>query len=374
MHFYIEQYAKNRNQGLDYLKIGDREQARYHFLQAAKYLLTAARRSDPGLRRIRWEKGLRLRDLALSLDRRTGKSIPGSEATGAKRAPAGNHEGDLTPENRWIVSEKPNVRFDQIAGLDDVKEAFNLRVIYPIRHPGAAGRFRKKAGGGILLYGPPGTGKTMIARAVATELDAQFLNVRSSNIMSQWVGVAEQNLARLFEVARRYPVSVIFLDEAEALVGRRGGQSTVMNRVVPEFLSQVDGLESKTNCILLMGATNRPWDMDEAALRTGRFGERFYVGLPDLAAREWILHYNLDGIPMDPAIDLHGAAVKLDGYSGADIAGVCMKATDFPFRRQIRSGADTILTASDLERAIVEVPPSVNQSMLDRYRKFSESG
>ena len=212
----------------------------------------------------------------------------------------------------------------------------------------------------------------MIAKAIATELDAQFLNVKSSNIMSQWVGVAEQNLARLFEVARRYPISVIFLDETEALVGKRGGQSTVMNRVVPEFLSQVDGLDPKVNCILLMGATNRPWDMDEAAMRTGRFGEKFYVGLPDPAAREQILHFNLDGIPMEPGVDFRLLAEKLDGYSGADIAGVCIKATDFPFRRQIGTGAETLLTVADLEQAIREVPPSVSQSMLERYRKFAE--
>jgi len=369
MQFLLEQYARNKDQGLDYLKVGDGEQARYHLLMAAKYLLKAAQESEPNLRRIRHEKALRLRDLALSCKIR--KPSPAKGAVPAGTAAAKDQDGDLTPESKWIVSEKPNVRFDQIAGLDDVKEAINLRVIYPFRHPEAATRFKKQAGGGMLLYGPPGTGKTMIAKAVATELDAQFLNVKSSNIMSQWVGVAERNLARLFEVARRYPVSVVFLDETEALVGKRGSQSTVMNRVVPEFLSQVDGLDPKVNCILLMGATNRPWDMDEAALRTGRFGEKFYVGLPDAAAREQMLHFNLDGIPMESGVDFHALALKLDGYSGADIAGVCIKATDYPFRRQIRSGAEATVTIADLEQAIKEVPPTVNAAMLDRYRRFA---
>jgi transitional endoplasmic reticulum ATPase len=368
MQFLLEQYSKNKDQGLDYLKVGDYEQARHHLLSAAKYLLKAALASEPALQKIRHQKALQLRDLAASLQ---GKKKTRARGEGAG-APAKDQDGELTPEYKWIVSEKPNVRFDQIAGLVDVKEAINLRVIYPFHHPEAAIRFKKRAGGGMLLYGPPGTGKTMIAKAIATELDAQFLNVKSSNIMSQWVGVAEQNLARLFEVARRYPVTVIFLDETEALVGKRGSQSTVMNRVVPEFLSQVDGLDPKTNCILLMGATNRPWDMDEAAMRTGRFGEKFYVGLPDTAAREQILHFNLDGIPMAPEVDFPALAGKLEGYSGADISGVCIKATDFPFRRQIGSGADAILTLADLEQAIQEVPPSVNQAMLDRYRKFAE--
>jgi len=369
MQFLLEQYGRNRDQGLDYLKVGEYEQARFHLLAAAKFLLRAAQESGDGLKEIRYEKALRLRDLALTL---RGKRSFACGPAVSKAASAKDHDGDLTPESKWIVSEKPNVRFDQIAGLDDVKEAINLRVIYPFRHPEAASRFKKKAGGGMLLYGPPGTGKTMIAKAIATELDAQFLNVKSSNIMSQWVGVAEQNLARLFDVARRYPISVVFLDETEALVGKRGGQSTVMNRVVPEFLSQVDGLDPKVNCILLMGATNRPWDMDEAALRTGRFGEKFYVGLPDLAAREQILHFNLDGIPMEAGIDFRALAAKLDGYSGADIAGVCTRATDFPFRRQIGSGNQTLLLLADVLQAIEQVPPSVNRAMLDRYQKFAE--
>ncbi len=364
MQFYLEQYNRNKDQGIDYLKVKDYHQARYHLLTAAKYLLMAARHSEPKLRDIRHNKGLRLRDMALSL--KSEKPAPARTGLSAK-----DQDEDLTPENKWIVSEKPNVLFEQIAGLEDVKEAINLRVIYPFRHPEAALRFKKKPGGGILLYGPPGTGKTMIAKAVATELDAQFLNVKSSNVMSQWVGVAERNLARLFEVARRYPVSVIFLDETEALVGKRGGQSTVMNRVVPEFLSQVDGMDPRANCILLMGATNRPWDMDEAALRTGRFGEKFYVGLPEAPAREQILRFNLNGIPAEPGVDLQALAQRLEGYSGADIVGICTKATDYPFQRQIRSGAEAILTRADLDRAQADVPPSVSPTMLERYRKFA---
>lgn len=156
-------------------------------------------------------------------------------------------------------------------------------------------------------------------------------------------------------------------------MGKRGGNSTVMNRVIPEFLAQVDGLDPKENCILLMGATNRPWDIDEAALRTGRFGERFFVGLPELAAREQILHANLDGIPMEAGVDLHAVAVQLEGYSGADIAGLCIKATDFPFRRQIRSGADAVVTRSDVSQAVGEVSPTVTASMLERYRRFEET-
>ena len=371
MQFYLDLYARNKDQGLDYLKADEREQARYHLLLAAKYLLKAAHQSEAKLRKIRWEKALRLRDMALAIkaDKAARKSAP---SPGKAPAADQDKDDDLTPEAKWIVSEKPNIRFDQIAGLGDVKEAINLRVIYPLRHPEIAERFKKRPGGGLLLFGPPGTGKTMIAKAIATELDAQFFNVKCSNIMSQWVGVAEQNLAKLFDAAARYPVSVVFLDETEALVSRRGGNSTVMNRVIPEFLAQVDGLERHKNAILLLGATNRPWDMDEAALRPGRFGEKFYVGLPDAAAREQILRFNLDGVPMEDGIDLKALAERLDGYSGADIFGICVKATDLPFHRQIRSGADATVTASDLDQAARDVHPTVSASDLVRYRKFLE--
>src|SRR5579871_824412 len=219
MRFQIEQYERNRDLGMAELKAGNAATARFHLLQAAKFLPQAAEASPEDLRNVRHEKALQLKGLALSLSVDKPKAVP---------APAADHESGSGAD--WLVTEKPNVRFQDIAGLDDVKEAIELRVIAPFRHPEVAERFRKKTGGGILLYGPPGTGKTMIARAVATELDAHFFNVKSSNIMSQWVGVAEKNLATLFANARQHPISVIFLDETEALISRRGSQSTVMNR------------------------------------------------------------------------------------------------------------------------------------------------
>lgn len=373
MQFFIDQYVRSRNQGLDYLKVGDHAEARHHLLMAAKYLLEAARRSEPSLAEVRRESAMKLRDLALNIpdQPRVPKTPVADRGTTAEGK---DDEEGLTAEAKWLLSEKPNIRFDQIAGLDDVKEAIDLRLVHPFRHPEVAKRFKKKAGGGLLLYGPPGTGKTMIAKAVATELDAQFLSVKCSSIMSQWVGVAEKNIAKLFDVARRYPVVVVFLDETEALVGKRGGHSTVMNRVIPEFLAQIDGVDGSKNAILLLGATNRPWDMDEAALRTGRFGERFYVSLPNAAARGQILHFNLDGIPMADDVDLADFADMLDGYSGADIVGICREATDYPFHRQIRSGAETVLMRDDLDRARNELKPSVTPAQLDRYRRFGETG
>jgi transitional endoplasmic reticulum ATPase len=362
MRFHLEQSELHQREALAAIRAREFGRGRKELLLAARYLLEAAREAEPALRRARAEKAQRIKQQADSLPEDSTHKLA------IESGNQGEHSG--TGEQEWMLSETPNVHFDDVAGLDDVKQAIQLRVIYPLRHPEVARRFNKRAGGGILLYGPPGTGKTLIARAIATELDARFFNVKASNIMSPWVGVAEKNFARLFDSARKYPVAVIFLDETEALVGKRGSHSTVMNRVIPEFLAQLDGVEKNQNSILLVGATNRPWDMDEAALRTGRFGEQFYVGLPDLAAREQILSLHLSGVPGSETLDVRMLAEKLEGYSGADISGVCLKATDLPFRREIDSSRPESVTQGDLERAIREVQPSVDHNQLNRYERF----
>jgi len=287
------------------------------------------------------------------------------------KAPAQDDE-DEPQGDRWIVSDPPKTGFDDVAGLEDVKRVINLRVIYPLRHPEATSRFHKRAGGGVLLYGSPGTGKTMIARAIACELDAAFFSVKCSDIMSKWVGSAERNIKELFSSARKHERSVIFMDETEAIVSRRGGGSTVMDRVIPEFLAQVDGLEKRENMLLLLGATNRPWDMDEAALRPGRFDELIYVPLPDKPARLKILEINLKDVPAEPDVTLDDLAGRLEGYSGADIKGFTAVLTDYPYQRQIETGREQAVTIQDVESALGRVRPSVSDRMLARYEQYRQ--
>jgi transitional endoplasmic reticulum ATPase len=209
----------------------------------------------------------------------------------------------------------------------------------------------------------------MMAKAVAGEIDATFFAVRCSNLMSKWVGEAERNVAELFTSARSCSRAVVFLDEAEALLPRRGGDSPVMNRLVPEFLSQVDGLAGGES-MLLLGATNRPWDMDEAALRQGRFGDLIYVGLPDLEARQEILRKALDGVPVSPAVSVKELAVSLEGFSGADLVGIAQRLKDRPFEREIVTGRQSQIEAGDVEAVLSASRPSVTGAMLARYRAF----
>ena len=363
--FLLRSFETHKAKGLAAYRAGELRAARHNLLKAAEYLFLLAARSKEPLRSTRKTHARKLLEMA--------KKLP----VNAAKAPAGESDGASADAARWIVTKKPDVSFGDVSGLDDVKDEIRRLVIYPFQHPEATERFRKQAGGGVLLYGPPGTGKTMIAKAIAAEIDAVFFTVRCSDIMSKWFGEAEQNLKALFDEARAQARAVIFLDEVEAIVAKRGQGSTVMDRVIPEFLSQLDGLGTESACLLMLGATNRPWDMDEAALRAGRFGRTIYVGLPDLAARRAILAKALDDVPVADDVNLDELAEQLDGYSGADIAGprgLVDTATDFPYERAIAGDENAVLTADDLQRAVEIVKPTVSKQMLARYNAFARTG
>ncbi|MBN1917821.1 MAG: ATP-binding protein [Verrucomicrobia bacterium] len=363
--FLLHSFEAHKAKGLAAYRGGERRAARHNLLKAAEYLFLLAAKSREPLRSTRKTHARTLLEMAKKLPLDPAKVLDGEPG------------GTSADAARWIVTEKPGVSFDGVAGLDDVKDEIRRLVIHPFQHPEATERFRKQAGGGVLLYGPPGTGKTMIAKAIAAEIDAVFLTVRCSDILSKWFGEAEQNLKALFAEARSHDRAVIFLDEVEAIVARRGQGSTVMDRVIPEFLSQLDGLGTESACLLVLGATNRPWDLDEAALRAGRFGRTIYVGLPNLAARRAILAQTLEDVPVADDVNLDALAEQLDGYSGADIAGprgLIDTATDFPYERAIAGDENAVLIRNDLQRALGIVKPTVSKQMLARYSAFAHAG
>jgi len=363
--FYLDTFQRLYKRGLEAYRSGDLKRARTDLLRSAEMLLKLAAGSSGRLRSTRKAKAHQILELAKSIDPKGGP-----RAAGKRPIQAGEDQESEEGGEKWIVATVPDVRMADVAGLEDVKAAIQKRVIYPFKHPEITRKYRKRAGGGVLLYGPPGTGKTMIAKAIANEVGATFFAVKCSDIMSKWVGEAEQNLKRLFDAARAEERAVVFMDETEAIVSRRGGGSTVMNRVIPEFLSQVDGLQGQRGGLLLLGATNRPWDMDEAALRPGRFDERIYVPLPDLAARRKILADALAGIPLAEGIDVDAVAADTEGYSGADLVALCEAAKDRPYEREIQTGVPQRLEIEDLHEAIESVRPSVSRRQLKRYETF----
>jgi len=357
--------SRHLQQGLAAQNTGNLDEARKHYLEAARLLHAEARSSaSAALRRERYVQGQRVLEKAKEIAERLAQQP--EKPAGRVRAEAGE---EAPP---WLLAERPNVRFDDVAGLDDVKEQIYVKLIHPFTHPEEARRFGIRPGGGILLYGPPGTGKTYVARAVAGELDAAFFVARSSDLMSQWFGKAEQNIAALFAAARKEARSVIFLDEVEALVPKRSSTgSSVMPRVVAEFLSQTQSIGGENeNAVLLMGATNEPWAIDPAALRPGRFDELIYVGLPDYPARLRLLELNLNDRPLSASLHLDVLAELSEGFSGADIAYLCAKASERAFLDAVEMNWVRSIELSDFKAVLAERRPSVTPEQLRKYKAF----
>ena len=211
--------------------------------------------------------------------------------------------------------------------MDEVKKQIRLRLIEPVKNPELAEKYGLKTGGGVLLYGPPGTGKTFIARAVAGELDLPFYMITAADVFGKYVGESEKNIRDLFVNARKNPLSVVFIDELEVLFGKRTENiHETTQKVISVILQELDGVSQNKNPMLLMGATNTPWKVDEAFLRPGRFDILAFVDLPDLAARKQILKsaFKQGKLPMEEGL-IDYIAENTKRYSGADLNGVVMK-------------------------------------------------
>ena len=275
-----------------------------------------------------------------------------------------------TGDNKFNGSNVPNTSFEDIAGLEDVKEAVMYKAIYPHRYPELYEKLRKRSGGGILLYGLPGTGKTLIAEAIAHETGASFFPVKCSDLGSKWFGETEQNIRDVFEAAREAKNAVIFFDEIEAYASNRR-ENSAMERSIPEFLAQMQGVGESSNQerILIIGATNKPWRLDGAFLRPGRFDDKIYVPLPDEKARRKIIDDRVLGVPMEEGIDFETLAKITDGYNGADMDYLCEKAKEFALHRVIQDkDTNETLTKEDFDLAI----ECVKSSVLDVDRKEME--
>ncbi len=353
--YLCDRFVEAKEEGLRALRRGDREEAQRRFLGASEYLYRLAAISEGDVKKSRLANAKAFQELAQ-------KAKDGTAAT------------EATAEESFAPAAPPAVRLRDVAGLADAKEELALRLILPRTYPEKAQLFGIELGGGVLLYGPPGTGKTLLARAVAGEVEAPFYTVKPSEIMSKWVGEAEKNVARLFTTARANPISVIFIDEIEALVPRRSeNRASVMTRVVPQILSELEGFDRGAGSLLFLGATNEPWALDPAALRPGRFDAQVYVGLPDAEAREEILRLNIEGRPLAPDVDLAVLAASLDGRSGADLRKLCRQAAALAFMRSLHGEGEELITAEDLDRAAEKSPPTVTQELLVRFETWRAS-
>jgi vacuolar protein-sorting-associated protein 4 len=231
-----------------------------------------------------------------------------------------------------ILTEKPNIKWEDVAGLEAAKEALKEAVILPIKFPHLF-TGKRQPWKGILLYGPPGTGKSYLAKAVATEANSTFFSVSSSDLVSKWMGESERLVKQLFNLARENRPSIIFIDEIDALCGPRGeGESEASRRIKTELLVQMDGVGNDSKGVLILGATNIPWQLDAAIRR--RFQRRVHISLPDLPARMRMFEIAVGTTPCELKADDYKTLGKLsEGYSGSDIAIAVQDALMQPVRK-----------------------------------------
>ncbi len=271
---------------------------------------------------------------------------------------------------REVMVQVPNVGWGDIGGLDDAQLRLREGVELPLRNPEAFHRLGIRPAKGFLLYGPPGTGKTLLAKAVAKEAEANFIAIKSSDLLSKWFGESEQQIARLFARARQVAPCVIFIDEIDSLVparGSGGGEPQVTARVVNTILAEMDGME-ELQSIVVIGATNRPALVDPALLRPGRFDELIYVGTPDVAGREHILRIHTEKMPMASDIDLAAIARLTDRFTGADLEDVVRRAGLVAIRRH--GEAVTTVDAANFAEALEDSRATVTAEMEEEYLKM----
>jgi SpoVK/Ycf46/Vps4 family AAA+-type ATPase len=269
-------------------------------------------------------------------------------------------EGGHAEADAWEVERAP-VTLADVGGLEEVKERLEVAFLAPLRNPELRRLYKKDLRGGLLLYGPPGCGKGFIARALAGELQAGFLEVSINDVLDMYIGNSEQNLHDIFVTARRNAPTVLFFDELDAL-GRKRSQlsNNAMRTTVNQLLHELDGVGSQNENVFVLGATNHPWDVDPALRRPGRFDRTLLVLPPDEPAREAIFRTHLKERPV-AAIDLRRLAARSDGYSGADIAHVCESAAEKAMIEAVRSGGEPrLIEMRDLEAALAEVRPSLD--------------
>jgi transitional endoplasmic reticulum ATPase len=269
---------------------------------------------------------------------------------------------------REVLIEIPNVTYEDIGGLNDVKQELVEAVEWPLKHKDAFTRLGVKPPKGVLMYGPPGTGKTLLAKAVAHESEANFILVKGPELLSKWVGESEKAVRKVFEKARQTSPTIIFFDEIDSLAPRRGlnSDSNVTERVVNQLLTEMDGLQ-ELNDIVIIAATNRPDIMDTALLRPGRFDRIIHVPVPEKKSRRQIFEVHLKEMPIAKNVDINHLVDKTEGYVGADIEAVCREAAILALREDIKSKE---VGEKFFEDALNKVRPSVTKDIEQSYREL----
>jgi transitional endoplasmic reticulum ATPase len=272
---------------------------------------------------------------------------------------------------REVLVETPNIKWEDVGGLDSTKQELKEAVEWPMKFPDSFKRIGIRPPRGLLLYGPPGTGKTLLAKAVAKESEANFIQIKGPSLLSMWVGKSEEGVRKIFERARQVSPCIVFFDEIDSLASRRGLEegTRVTERVLNQLLAEMDGIEDLSN-VIVVGATNRPDMLDPALLRPGRFDRILLVGSPDAKGRLEILKIHTKNMPLNKDVKLDSLAEKTEGYVGADIENLVREAAMLALRENIESKE---VKKKHFDEALNKVRASVGKGDIEKYKKIEEN-
>jgi transitional endoplasmic reticulum ATPase len=271
---------------------------------------------------------------------------------------------------REVLVETPNITWKDVGGLSKVKQELKEAVEWPIKYPDSFTKLGISPPRGILIYGPPGTGKTLLAKAVAKESEANFIQVKGPSLLSMWVGESEKGIRKIFERARQVSPCIIFFDEIDSLAGRRGAEhgNKVTERVLNQLLAEMDGIEESAD-IVVIGATNRPDMLDTAILRPGRFDRILLADAPDKKSREMIIKIHTKKMPLAKDVNIIQLAEKTDGYSGADMESLVREAAMLALRQDLDAKE---VSKNHFDEAMNKVRPSITKRDIEVYKKIEE--
>lgn len=289
----------------------------------------------------------------------SGKVVSLSAARPRVAAGVSNDDTDTFDAMRLVQPPSTHVDFSDVGGLDSVKQEIRRRIITPFLKPSLFQRFKRNAGGGILMYGPPGCGKTLLARATAGECGAKFYNVSVTDVLDMYIGESERKLHAIFEQARRAAPAVVFFDEMEAIGGKRQhSREATSAKLVSQFLTELDGFAQNNEGVLILAATNVPWAVDPAFRRPGRFDRVLFVPPPDAVARRTILQLVLNGRPLATDIDINEIAKRSSGFSGADLRNLIDTGVDEAIEESIEQGTEMPLSMRHVMTALDQTRPT----------------
>ena len=365
----VQAFCSFAQQAKECYESGDKLKARELFLKAATVANEIATSSTSFNVQMEYHKYtesmLRQANLCVQISKKVESNNSGR-----------NNEDDVVsfqPE-----SKENQITFDDVAGLTEVKDQIIYNVLEPLKNPELAEIYGIKAGGKILLYGPPGTGKTFIARAIAGEVDAAFYSVNCQDLISKYMGESSKTLDKLFDDAQKNERAIIFFDEFDSVASKRsdstGGADAEMSRFVATFLTKVDGFKKSKTCkmLLLIAATNRPWAIDSAMVRGGRFDTQIYVGLPDLEARLFIIEKAFEKVPTDTDVDFAEIARRLDGYGCGDIKSICEKIKLETYMKSVKTGIKKNVSNMDCEKVISNSRNNLSEADLQKFEMYKE--